>query len=176
MQYRRAKTPGGTYFFTVVTFRRRKFLCEPDIVELLRTAFRTVKSARPFTINAFVLPPTTMITRCAGMPSKTISPAIVRMPSNYQYHRPNDVNGRKPSGSRAIGNTKSGNGRDFEKHWDYIHWSMVKHGLVTHPGAGPIRAFTASFALGFIRQIGRRFQGLMIWGITQADRSLQNHF
>ncbi len=45
MQYRRAKIPGGTYFFTIVTFRRRKFLCEPDNVELLRTAFRTVKSA-----------------------------------------------------------------------------------------------------------------------------------
>ena len=47
MQYRRAKTPGGTYFFTVVTFRRRKFLSEADNVELLRTAFRTVKSAHP---------------------------------------------------------------------------------------------------------------------------------
>jgi hypothetical protein len=42
MRYRRAKTPGGTYFFTVVTFQRRKFLCEPGNVELLRTAFRTV--------------------------------------------------------------------------------------------------------------------------------------
>jgi len=57
MQYRRAKTPGGTYFFTVVTFRRRKFLCEPDNVELLRTTFRTVKSAHPFTIDALVLLP-----------------------------------------------------------------------------------------------------------------------
>lgn len=54
MQYRRTKTPGGTYFFTVVTFRRQ-FLSEPANVELLRTAFRTVKSAHPFTIGAFVL-------------------------------------------------------------------------------------------------------------------------
>jgi len=57
MQYRRAKTPGGTYFFTIVTFRQRKFLCEPDNAELLRTAFRHVKSAHPFTIDAFVLLP-----------------------------------------------------------------------------------------------------------------------
>jgi hypothetical protein len=28
MEYRRAKTPGGTFFFTVVTHHRRKFLCE----------------------------------------------------------------------------------------------------------------------------------------------------
>lgn len=32
MQYRRAKTKGATYFFTVVTHRGRKILCEPDNV------------------------------------------------------------------------------------------------------------------------------------------------
>ena len=41
----------------MVSFRRRKFLCEPNNVELLRTAFRTVKSVRPFTIDVFVLLP-----------------------------------------------------------------------------------------------------------------------
>lgn len=35
MRYRRAKTPDGAYFLTVVTFRGRKFLCEPDNLELL---------------------------------------------------------------------------------------------------------------------------------------------
>ena len=39
MQYRRAKTPGGTFFFTVVTHRRRKFLCVPENIILLRQAF-----------------------------------------------------------------------------------------------------------------------------------------
>jgi len=43
MQYRRAKTPGATYFFTVVAFLRRKILCEPENRELLRTAFRMTK-------------------------------------------------------------------------------------------------------------------------------------
>lgn len=57
MRYRRTKTPGGTYFFSVVTFRRRKFLCGPGNVELLRTAFRTMKSAHSFTIDAFIMLP-----------------------------------------------------------------------------------------------------------------------
>lgn len=57
MQYRRAKTLGATYFFTVVTFRRRKILCEPENRELLRAAFRMMKSRHPFTIGAFVLLP-----------------------------------------------------------------------------------------------------------------------
>jgi REP element-mobilizing transposase RayT len=119
MQYRRAKTPSGTYFFTVVTFRRRKFLCEPDNVELLRTAFRTVQSAHPFTIDAFVLLPEHL--HCIWtLPQgdhdysmcwngiKNHFTVIVRMSSNYRHHRLNDVNGRKPSGNRATGNTKSG--------------------------------------------------------------------
>lgn len=57
MRYRRVKTPGGTYFFTVVTFRRRKILCDPDNLELLRTAFKLVKTRNPFTIDALVLLP-----------------------------------------------------------------------------------------------------------------------
>ena len=57
MQYRRAKTLGATYFFTVVTFRRRKILCEPENRELLRTAFCMMKSRHPFTVDAFVLLP-----------------------------------------------------------------------------------------------------------------------
>jgi putative transposase len=36
MQYRRANTPGGTLFFTVVTHHRRKFLCVPENIILLR--------------------------------------------------------------------------------------------------------------------------------------------
>jgi len=57
VQYRRAKTPGATYFFTVVTFRRRKILCEPDNLNVLRTAFKTMQTRHPFVIDAFVLLP-----------------------------------------------------------------------------------------------------------------------
>ena len=57
MHYRRAKTPGATYFFTVLIFRRRKILCEPENRELLRTAIRLTKMCHPFNIDAFVLLP-----------------------------------------------------------------------------------------------------------------------
>ena len=57
MQYRRLKTPGGTYFFTVVTFARRKILCEPENRALLRTAIRLTQTRHPFVIDAFVLLP-----------------------------------------------------------------------------------------------------------------------
>ncbi len=57
MRYRRARTPGGTYFFTVVTYARCRILCEPANVSLLREVFREVMKRHPFRINAFVLLP-----------------------------------------------------------------------------------------------------------------------
>ncbi len=42
MQYRRSNTKGATYFFTLVTHHRRKILCQPENVNLLREAFRIV--------------------------------------------------------------------------------------------------------------------------------------
>ncbi len=57
MQYRRAKTLGETYFFTVVTYQRCKILCEPDNVALLREIFCSVMTNHPFTIDAIVILP-----------------------------------------------------------------------------------------------------------------------
>lgn len=57
MEYRRAKTPGATYFFTVVTYKRQKILCQPENIDLLRKAFRYVMQKHPFEINAIVILP-----------------------------------------------------------------------------------------------------------------------
>jgi len=57
MQYRRAWTPGGTYFFTVVTSARRPFLCQKENVTVLRAALRVVKRVHPFVLDAFVVLP-----------------------------------------------------------------------------------------------------------------------
>ena len=48
MNYRRAKIPGGTFFFTVVTHNRRPFLCTDENIALLRQAFRYAMSNHPF--------------------------------------------------------------------------------------------------------------------------------
>lgn len=37
-RYRRANTDGATYFFTVVTYRRRTFLCDEFVRNALRQA------------------------------------------------------------------------------------------------------------------------------------------
>lgn len=52
-RYRRAWVPGGSYFFTVVTYRRRPILCD----EPVRAAIAAVRQRRPFVIEAWVLLP-----------------------------------------------------------------------------------------------------------------------
>lgn len=55
--YRRADTPGATYFFTVVTYRRRSFPCDEDVQAALRQAINKVRRQHPFQIDAWVLLP-----------------------------------------------------------------------------------------------------------------------
>jgi putative transposase len=57
MQYRRARTKGGTYFFTVVTYKRRAILCIPSNIALLKETFRRVMDRHPFRIEAMVVLP-----------------------------------------------------------------------------------------------------------------------
>ena len=55
MQYRRAKTPGATYFFTVVTYQRQTIFDDAQMVDLLRQCFRRVLQRHPFVIEAMVV-------------------------------------------------------------------------------------------------------------------------
>src|SRR5687768_13416942 len=55
--YRRTVRPGGTFFFTVVTYDRLAFLCNAKARAMLRTALRLCQTLRPFEIEAFVLLP-----------------------------------------------------------------------------------------------------------------------
>jgi REP element-mobilizing transposase RayT len=54
--YRRNFVPGGTYFFTV-TLADRRLSMLVDHIDVLRSALRTARSERPFTIDAIVILP-----------------------------------------------------------------------------------------------------------------------
>jgi putative transposase len=57
-RYRRAVIPGATYFFTVVTYRRRPILCDDLVRAALHNAVKTAQSRHPFTVDAWVSCPT----------------------------------------------------------------------------------------------------------------------
>ena len=55
--YHRAHVPGGTYFFTVNTYRRQTFLTDVDVHSAPREAIGTLRLTHPFVIEAWVLLP-----------------------------------------------------------------------------------------------------------------------
>ena len=55
--YRRVYLPGGMYFFTVVTFRRQRFLTDNDVRAALREGIQFTRQTKPFEIVAWVLLP-----------------------------------------------------------------------------------------------------------------------
>ena len=55
--YRRYFIPGGQYFFTLVTYQRRRFLIDALARECLRNALSTIQQSHPFEITAIVLLP-----------------------------------------------------------------------------------------------------------------------
>lgn len=55
--YRRMYVPGGTYFFTLVTYQRQPLFSIPKNVILLRKATRQIMTEMPFKIiGAVILP------------------------------------------------------------------------------------------------------------------------
>ena len=55
--YRRFYVPGGTYFFTIVTYQRQLIFANPENISRLRKAIATIKAEMPFNIiGAVVLP------------------------------------------------------------------------------------------------------------------------
>ena len=55
--YRRARTFGGSYFFTVVTYRRQPLLIHPESRQILREVIQRVQQQYPFVVDAWVLLP-----------------------------------------------------------------------------------------------------------------------
>lgn len=134
--YRRAFQPGGCYFFTVVTHERQPWLTEPESLERLRRAFKTVMQARPFEMDAVVILPDHL--HC-----------LWRLPegdSNYperwrQIKRfvamgvPTPVNqrGEKHLWQRRFWEHLIRDEEDWRRHMNYVHYNPVKHGYVRSP-------------------------------------------
>ena len=140
--YRRANTKGGTYFFTVITYRRQKILCNDEIRIALREAIQHVKKTHPFTIDAWVLLPDHL--HCIWtLPENDadfgIRWAMIKRFVSKQCHslRRDDwmtASKRKRKEStlwqRRLWEHQIRDEQDYERHIDYIHFNPVSHGLV----------------------------------------------
>jgi putative transposase len=154
--YRRYRVKGRTYFFTVNLLERKRRLLTEHI-DTLRDAFRTVKQAHPFQLDAIVILPDHL--HCLwtlpegdddfSLRWRQIKSAFSRAIETGERRSKS----RKAKHERGIWHRRFWehvirDERDYAKHVDYIHFNPVKHGYVDKVKAWPYSSFHRFVRLG----------------------------
>jgi putative transposase len=147
VRYRRNLVPGGTYFFTV-TLRDRRSSALVDCIAALRHAFRKARRLHPFDIDAIVVLPDhlhavfTLPSGDANYPGRwrLIKAEFTREAAGATAAARN-AKGEYDLWQRRFWEHTIRDERDFERHFDYIHYNPVKHGLVNEVRAWPYSSF-----------------------------------
>ena len=149
--YRRARVPGGTYFFTVnLLERRRRLLVEH--VDLLRNAFRTTHAARPFVLLAWVILPDHL--HCvwrlpdgdadnANRWAQTKSGFSRRLPATERRSVTRVSRRERGIWQRRYWEHLIRDPDDLRHHVDYIHHNPVKHRHAARAADWPHSSFDA---------------------------------
>ncbi len=161
--YRRIWAPGGTYFFTLVTYQRRPIFMDETSRQILKQAFAEgIKKAGEFKTIAFCLLPDHL--HCIwSLPENDSNFAmrwkIIKAWFSHQYRKQGGI-----SGSLTTSGIKKGEAgiwqrrywehlirdeNDLERHINYIHYNPVKHGLVQEVDAWPWSTFHKYVQQGF---------------------------
>ena len=159
MQYRRAFLPGASYFFTLVTECRRPILASTAAVEVLRSAFRTVRKTRPFEINAIVVLPDHL--HCIWtLPSGDADFATRWRLIKTHFTKQCDPALRAEANPARLAKREQAvwqhrywehllrDETDYTQHVEYIHYNPVKHGYVTSAMEWPYSSFQRHVAAG----------------------------
>ena len=159
--YRRAIIPGATYFFTLVTYRRRPILCDPLVRSALRVAVKTVQSRHPFTIDAWVLLPEHL--HCIwtlppgdadysmrwGIIKRKVSLACAEYYHRVDWMTASKIKLRESTFlQRRYWEHCIKTDLDYGHHMDYIAINPVKHGLVSCVRDWPYSTFHRDVAQG----------------------------
>ncbi|MCL4559307.1 MAG: transposase [Chloroflexi bacterium] len=153
-EYRRCFLPGGTYFFTVVTYSRKPIFTYPEARDLLHSVWEFVREKHPFTTGAICLLPDHI--HCIW----TLTPGDADYSTRWKEikriftHKYLDQIGK--GGYRNASRQKREEAaiwqrrfwehtlrdeQDFHRHMDYIHYNPVKHGLVQRVRDWPWSSF-----------------------------------
>jgi putative transposase len=159
--YRRYFVPGGTYFFTVVTHERRRFLTQPISRQCLREALKCIRAKRHFEMPAIVLLPDhlhVIWTLPEGDTAYSVRWKRIKEEFTIKYIQAGGEEGprtnsrllRKERGiwQRRFWEHTIKDDDDFEQHFNYVHYNPVKHGLVKGPRDWPYSSFHKWVKLG----------------------------
>ncbi|MBE1160086.1 REP-associated tyrosine transposase [Dyella acidiphila] len=158
MRYRRVKTPGGTYFFTVNLATRTSSLLI-DRIDALRNAVRQVKAQHPFRILAWAVLPDHMhaiwvmpehdgdYSNRWKLIKQRFSKSIERTEavSSSRQHK-----GERNIWQRRFWEHQIRDERDLQSHVDYVHINPVKHGHVNRASDWPYSSIHRYIRAGMV--------------------------
>lgn len=152
--YRRADTSGATYFFTIITYQRRNFLCNDNVRVALRDAIIKVRERHPFQIDAWVLLPDHLHAMWTLPPNDSNFSLRwqqikrhVTQECGHRLHLPELMNDSKRKHrestlwQRRYWEHQIRDENDYQRHMDYVHYNPVKHGLVQRAIDWPYSSF-----------------------------------
>jgi putative transposase len=141
--YRRADFEGGYYFFTVVTYKRRRFLTSELARGCLRAAWEQARQRDYFDIVALCLLPDHL--HCVwklpdgdhdfSLRWSRIKAGFTRRycdAGGTEYAQSSSRNRKRERGiwQRRFWEHRIRDEEELQRHIDYIHYNPVKHGLV----------------------------------------------
>lgn len=144
--YRRFYVPGGTYFFTIVTYQRQRIFANPEHISRLRKAVAIVKSEMPFTIIGAVILPDhlhfiwqlpqgdTAYSKRIGKMKVLFTQSLSQLEISKQENSLSRIKHRESNiWQRRFWEHTIRDEKDFNNHLNYIHYNPVKHHLVSCP-------------------------------------------
>lgn len=149
--YRRARTEGATYFFTVVTYRRQKILIGKNI-DILREVIQSVRANHPIHIDAWVVLPDHMhcvwtlpqddndFSKRWGLIKSGFTKRLGH-PKNLPTNKSRVTQRESNVWQRRFWEHQIHDDRDFETHVEYTHFNPVKHGYVNRVVDWPYSTF-----------------------------------
>ena len=158
--YRRARVPGATYFFTVTLRDRSSDLLIREI-DLLRETVRATRARHPFHIDAWVVLPEHMHCLWTLPPGdadfalrwKVIKFAFAkRLPASEPTTATQRRRGERGIWQRRYWEHLIRGERDYQRHFDYIHYNPLKHGQVERLADCPYSSFHRAVAMGIYRR------------------------
>ena len=146
---------GNTFFFTVVTHKRRPFLCDEQSRLFLKEVINEVRVNHPFKIDAWVLLPDHLHciwTLPAGDADYSTRWGLIK--AGFSKKMNNRLGGARADKGPSRAMHREGaywqrrfwehsikDQCDYNSHMDYIHINPVKHGLVTSPAEWEYSSF-----------------------------------
>jgi putative transposase len=157
-RYRRAKTQGGTFFFTVTLADRSNDLLVTEI-DRLRKAYGIVQQRRPFeTIAICILPDHLHAIWSLPADDDDYSTRWNLIKANFSRgllaapSRSSSKIAKREKGvwQRRYWEHVIRGDDDLARHVDYIHFNPIKHGLVTRVADWPHSSFHNHVAKGLL--------------------------